>query len=197
MVICRQYQLNEDIDIHKIWSTVTVQCEDGQLWMHGTKIGHGSCDHNGRSYTVRVTKMGCTIARTKRHVKGTHISVEEYLINEVIRANSPQVADRLNELVDQFMQPHKHMLSNKTEAEEKDTVTKDHNNMPHITQPHKCVNLENWVNDANGSRTKNMHNTHQTPNWETNHYKIRKDKQETRETFLLGHSNIIQVGMFT
>ena len=63
----------EDIDNYKnipflpTGSTVAVQWEDGRLWMHGTIIGHRSDGQNGGNYKIRVTEMGCTIIRTKRH----------------------------------------------------------------------------------------------------------------------------------
>ena len=46
-------------------STVAVQHEDWGAWTHGTITKHESDDHHGRSYKIRVTKMGQLITRTK------------------------------------------------------------------------------------------------------------------------------------
>ena len=51
--------------------------------MHGTIIGHKSEEHDRRRYKIRVTKTGCTITRTKKHVKDTPISADDCLRNEM------------------------------------------------------------------------------------------------------------------
>ena len=56
-------------------------------------------------------------------MKATPLSAEDYFQNEVLRANRPQVADRFNTLVHQFMQLYKHEYSNEMETEEDDMVT--------------------------------------------------------------------------
>ena len=55
--------------------------------MHGTIVGHGYDDHSGRSYKIRLNEMGCTITRTKRHVKSIPIRAEDYLRNEMLKTN--------------------------------------------------------------------------------------------------------------
>ena len=54
--------------------------------MHETVTRHGSEDHNGRCYKIKVTKTGCTITGTKRHMETSKISTEDYLRNEMSKA---------------------------------------------------------------------------------------------------------------
>ena len=54
------------------------------------------------STEIRGTKMGCILMRTNTHMKANPISAEDYLRNEVLRTNIPQVADRFNKHADQF-----------------------------------------------------------------------------------------------
>ena len=61
--------------------------------MHGTVVEHGSDDHNGRNYMIRVTNMGHTITRTERHLKAIPITAENYLRNEMSTINRPQTSD--------------------------------------------------------------------------------------------------------
>ena len=85
LLIKKQPHLNKDIYTHKnipflpTGSTVAVQEEDDGLWKHGTIVGYEIENHNGRSYKIRVTMAQCTMTRTKRHVKTTLISAEDYL----------------------------------------------------------------------------------------------------------------------
>ena len=46
-------------------------------------------DHKDRSYKTHVMKMGSIMARTKRHVRATHSSVEDYFSMEMLKANRP------------------------------------------------------------------------------------------------------------
>ena len=46
------------ISTYNYWSTVTVEMEHGGPWIYVTVVGHGSEEHDGRSYKIRVTKMG-------------------------------------------------------------------------------------------------------------------------------------------
>ena len=55
--------------------------------MHGTVVGHGSEDHKGQSYKMRVIMTGCTITKMKQHLRATPISVEDYLRKEMSNAN--------------------------------------------------------------------------------------------------------------
>ena len=64
--------------------------------MHGTIIEPWTDNHNGRSYRIRVTKTGHVITRTKRHIKSTNVSVDDYLWNEMTKASQTLAADRLN-----------------------------------------------------------------------------------------------------
>ena len=104
--------------------------------MHGTVVGHGTEDHNGRSYKIRVTRIRCT-THTKRHMKATPISPEDYLRNEMSKANGPQTDDKFNELVDHFAQLHKHKCSDIMEMERKDTRAN-----ANTIQPTRHTNLE-------------------------------------------------------
>ena len=101
-------QLNEDINTQKYssiptGSTVAVQKEDSRSWTHGTIVGNGTEDHNGRSYKLRVNMTRCTIIRVKKHVTATPILREDYLRNEMSKANQPQTQDKANKLVDNFL----------------------------------------------------------------------------------------------
>ena len=119
----RQPQLNEDKDTCKEISfiptgaTVTVQRGDGRPWMHGTVAGHGTEVHNGRSFEIRVMKTKCTITRMKRHMKA--ISAEDYLRNEMSKADQPQTYVKFKKLVDHFAKLHKHKDSNVMETHRK------------------------------------------------------------------------------
>ena len=64
---------------------MAVQCKDGRPLTHGTVVRHLSNYHDGRSYKIRVSKTGCIITRTDRHVKTTLIIAEEYLRNAVAK----------------------------------------------------------------------------------------------------------------
>ena len=68
---------------------------------YGTDVG------NGGSYRVKSTKTGHAITRTKRHIKPTNISAEDYLWNEMAKANQTLATDGLNKLNDHFTQFHK------------------------------------------------------------------------------------------
>ena len=97
--------------------------------MYGTIIRHGIDDHNSRSFRIRVSKTGHT--RTSSHIKTTKISAEDYLWNEMSKANQTLAGDRLNELINHFLQLHKRNQHNKTEMEEKEGVSMDDTrNMP-------------------------------------------------------------------
>ena len=61
----------KDIPLLPIESTIVVQCQDAGLWMHRTIVGHGSDYHCGRNSRISMTKTGCKITRTKRHMKAT------------------------------------------------------------------------------------------------------------------------------
>ena len=55
--------------------------------MYGTAEGCGADENSGKCYEIRVTKMGYTITRTKRHIKTTPITAEDYLRNDVSKTN--------------------------------------------------------------------------------------------------------------
>ena len=65
-------------------------------------IGHGRVDHNGTSYKIKSYHTGCAITSMERHIKPTTISAEDYLQNEVTKANQTLESDRPNELVNHF-----------------------------------------------------------------------------------------------
>ena len=67
-------------------------------------MGHGSEDHKCQKYRIRVMKTGSTITRTKRHLKPTPISVEDYMRKEILKTNRQQTDDKLNDLIDCFAQ---------------------------------------------------------------------------------------------
>ena len=50
--------------------------------MYGTIVGHGSYDHKGRSYKIKVMKTGNIITRTET-CDGQPISAEDYLWKEI------------------------------------------------------------------------------------------------------------------
>ena len=61
-------------------STVAVHREDGSPWTHQMAVGHGSKEHNSRSYKIRVTKIGDII--TRAHRPYPHLS-KDYLCDEL------------------------------------------------------------------------------------------------------------------
>ena len=63
-----------------------MQREDGGPWIHVMIIGHGTDGHNVRSYQIRMTKVGCAVIG-KRDIKLTSISAEDFLWNEMAKAN--------------------------------------------------------------------------------------------------------------
>ena len=107
VLIYRHPQSNEATYTHKnipslpTGSTAVVQQEDGQLWMHGTIIWHGSKDHNG-SHRIRMTKMGYVV--TRRETCEGHPYISRGLSQKRSTENQPTMADRFNKLVDQFKQ---------------------------------------------------------------------------------------------
>ena len=70
--------------------------------MYGTVVGHGSNNHHGRSYKIRVSKMSHIIIRTNRHVKNIPITVEEYMRNEVTKKDKILGANRFNKLINHY-----------------------------------------------------------------------------------------------
>ena len=60
-------------------STVVVLRGDGGPWTQRMILGHETDDYNGRSYHIRVAKLGCAITRIKRHMQPTNISEEDNL----------------------------------------------------------------------------------------------------------------------
>ena len=126
--------LAKNIPFISTGSIVAMQWGDGRLWMCGSVVIHGTEDHNGRSYKIKVTMTGYTIKRKKRHIKATTISAEDYLRNE--KANQPQTNDKFNKLVDCFAQVHKHEQSNEMQMERKDMMANTH-----TIQPPRDINL--------------------------------------------------------
>ena len=104
----RQPHVNKDTDTHEnilflpTGSMVTVQHKDGGCWTHGTVVRHTSYGDHGKSYRIRVLKMGYIISRTDRHVKTTPITVEEYLENEVVKKDKTVGENRVDKLVDHY-----------------------------------------------------------------------------------------------
>ena len=69
----------KNIPFLPVGQTVAVQSKDAVIWTFGSGVGHGSDDHISRSYKIRVTKKGCTMKRTKRHMKSILITAQDYL----------------------------------------------------------------------------------------------------------------------
>ena len=65
---------------------------------------------------VGVTETEHILTRTKKHMTATPISIEEYLRNEISKTNTPQTADRCNDLMEYFpkLNEHKHSKMYKT-----------------------------------------------------------------------------------
>ena len=74
----------------------------GGLWTLGAVMEHRSDDFHGRNCKMSVTNTA-HINRTRRCVKTSPIITEGYLRNEVLKKDTMQGADRLNELVYHFM----------------------------------------------------------------------------------------------
>ena len=79
----RKYDTARNYDLFSIGSTVAVQQEDGGPCTHGTVVGRGNHKHNNKSYTIRVTKTGCIIARNSKHIKTTPTTAEQYLRDQL------------------------------------------------------------------------------------------------------------------
>ena len=62
-----------------IGSTVAVQCEDGGPWLHCVIKEANNSGHSGRSFIIRVAKMGRLIMWNTRHICSTSITTEQYL----------------------------------------------------------------------------------------------------------------------
>ena len=86
----------------------------------------------------------------QRQTNPTNISAEEYLWNEMVKANQTLGADGLNELVNHSTQLHKSDQYNRIEMEE-DSVSKENTrNMPNtgntkqtdIYRKHRCNKAE-------------------------------------------------------
>ena len=86
---------------------VAVKHKDGRPWTYGTIVDYGSDDYHGRSYKLRVTKMGHIITKTKRQIKTIPITAEEYLRNVVLEKTALQVEDKFDKLVDYYMKLYK------------------------------------------------------------------------------------------
>ena len=50
-------------------STVTVDKEDGRLWIYVTVTKHGDSDNNRTSYKIRIMKTGKIVTRTARYIR--------------------------------------------------------------------------------------------------------------------------------
>ena len=106
-------------------------------------MGDRSDDTSGRSYRIRVTKIGHAIMGMKRHVEVTNIYTEGYLRNKILKARQARAVDRLNELTDLFIQLHKtqtlqYFLKWKRRTRPKNT----HINTPHVQHLLKCTNTD-------------------------------------------------------
>ena len=89
-------------------STVAVQREHGSPWTHVTIVGHGSEDHNGRFYKISVIKWDISSQEQTTH-EAHSIWAEDYLHKTLCKRDTPQVNNRLNELIDS----HARLYSNK------------------------------------------------------------------------------------
>ena len=69
----------EPIIIAAAGSTVAVQREDRGPRMSSTMVGHGSQDHNSRSYRIHIMKIGHIIICTACHMMQTPIPTDTYL----------------------------------------------------------------------------------------------------------------------
>ena len=70
--------------------------------MHERIIRHGSEDHNGKCYKIKVTMTGCIITKTKSPVTATPISAEHYLRNEIMKDKKWCTDNKLNKLIGKF-----------------------------------------------------------------------------------------------
>ena len=61
-----------------IGSTVAVQQEDTDRWIHGTIVGKDDYNHNCKSNIMCIAKTGRMITRSGKHVKATLIMAEQY-----------------------------------------------------------------------------------------------------------------------
>ena len=72
---------HENIQFLLTVSNVAMQHEDGEPWIEGPVVGHRFDNHHGRSYKIRVVKMGHTIISASRHINITLGTVNKYLRN--------------------------------------------------------------------------------------------------------------------
>ena len=74
-------------------SIVEVQYVDWGLWTHRTIIRYEADEHNGRCYLAMVTKTGCAITRTMRHIKVTPLTLDVWNVHTCMdhdRADRPE-----------------------------------------------------------------------------------------------------------
>ena len=65
--------------------TVVIQCEDGGPWTHRVIKEANKSDYNGRSYIIKVLKMGRLIIWNIRHIYSTPIWTEQYHQEQIKR----------------------------------------------------------------------------------------------------------------
>ena len=123
----------QNISVLTTGSTVAVQREDGGVWMHISGLGHGTEDHRGTTYKIRVTEARCTVNGTKRHWRSTPCQGKN--TSGMKCQNKQNTGDRINELTDHFAELHNHEHLNEMETEGKDRV-------PRTLQPLKHMNAE-------------------------------------------------------
>ena len=73
-----------------------------------------------------MTKTGFTLARMESHVAVIPLSAEDYLKNEMSKANQTPTCNKCDQPVDQFTQLHKHKHSSAKEVQRKDTIADAH-----------------------------------------------------------------------
>ena len=70
-----------------VGSMVAIKREYSGPWIHNTTA---CCDenlYNGRSYRIRIMKIGRIVTRTTRHIMTTPISTEQYLRDHMSKQN--------------------------------------------------------------------------------------------------------------
>ena len=108
----KKYDTTRNYHLFSMGSTVAVQQEDGGLWTHGTVVGRGDPSHKNRSYTIRVTKIGCIITRKSKYIKAKPITAEQYLRD--------QLTQHMEDPLDKILKQHEPLSPCNVQNNDKD-----------------------------------------------------------------------------
>ena len=95
-----------------VGSAVAVQCEDEGTWTHRIVESKGDHNHNDRTCTIWVTKIGWLITRKSKHMKPTQLTSEQYIWDQLDKYTvTDPLEDILKQLEKQTHTNHTHTQS--------------------------------------------------------------------------------------